>query len=318
MAERQKIRIGISTCLLGEQVRYDGGHKHDRFITDTLGQCFEWVPVCPEVECGLPVPREAIHLVGDPSAPRLVTVRTRIDHTERMLAWARKRVAALERDGLCGYILKSKSPSCGIERVRVHDEKGVPTRNGVGLFARAFRDHFPLCPVEEDGRLHDPALRENFIERVFALGRWRELCASRLDRGRLGAFHAENKLLLLSHSPALLRELGRLVAGAKALSSRALRDRYQALFMRALAQRATVKKHANVLMHMMGYFKKRLSADEKQELLETIAIYAAGQVPLLVPLTLLRHQIRKHGAPYLAIQTYLNPHPIELRLRNHA
>lgn len=312
------IRIGISSCLLGEKVRYDGGHKHDRFITETLGQFFEWVPVCPEVECGLPVPREAMRLVGDPEAPRLLTIRSGVDHTERMLRWARSRVVALEVERLSGFIFKSKSPSSGMERVRVYNEHGVPSPRGVGLFARAFREHFPLLPTEEDGRLHDLPIRENFIERVFALARWRELVDGRPGRGELVAFHAANKLLLYAHSPALLRELGRLVAGAKAVATRALLGRYQELFMRALAQRATVKKHVNVLLHMMGYFKRELSADEKQELLEVIDQYRAELVPLLVPLTLLRHHIRRHGQPYLAAQSYLNPHPVELKLRNHA
>jgi uncharacterized protein YbgA (DUF1722 family)/uncharacterized protein YbbK (DUF523 family) len=317
-ANERTIRIGISSCLLGEKVRYDGGHKHDRFITETLGRFFEWVPVCPEVECGLPTPREAMRLVGDPEAPRLVTIRSGVDHTERMLGWARSRVAALEAERLSGFIFKSKSPSSGMERVRVYNDHGVPSRRGVGLFARAFREHFPLLPVEEDGRLHDLPIRENFIERVFALARWRELFDGRPRRGELVAFHAANKLLLYSHSPELLRELGRLVAGAKALDTRTLFSRYQELFMRALAQRATVKKHVNVLQHMMGYFKRELSADEKRELLEVIDQYRAEQVPLLVPLTLLRHHIRRHGQPYLAGQTYLNPHPVELKLRNHA
>ncbi len=313
-----KIRIGISSCLLGERVRYDGGHKHDRFITETLGQFFEWVPVCPEVECGLPTPREAMRLVGDPEAPRLVTIRSGLDHTERMLRWARARVAALDAEELAGFIFKSKSPSSGLLRVRVYGATGIPSRRGVGLFARAFRERFPLLPVEEDGRLHDLALRENFIERVFALARFRALCAGGRTRGRLVAFHAAHKLLLLSHSPALLRELGRLVADAKASAPAQLYARYQTLFMEALEQRATVKKHVNVLMHMMGYFKRELSAEDKRELLEVIGHYAAEQVPLLVPLTLLRHHIRTLGEPYLAGQTYLNPHPIELKLRNHA
>ncbi|UCG14989.1 MAG: DUF523 domain-containing protein, partial [Deltaproteobacteria bacterium] len=167
------IRLGISTCLLGENVRYDGGHKRDRFITDTLGQFVQFVPVCPEAECGLGIPRESMHLKGSPESPRLITTRTKIDHTDRMLAWARIRVRQLEKEDLCGFIFKSNSPSSGMERVRIYNEAGMPEKKGVGIFARAFMDHFPLLPVEEEGRLHDVKLRENFIERIFALKRWR-------------------------------------------------------------------------------------------------------------------------------------------------
>ena len=210
----QKIRLGISACLLGEPVRFDGGHQWDRFITDTLGQYVEFVPVCPEAECGLGVPREAMRLVGDPEAPRLMTVRTKVDLTDRMVTWARKRVEELEQEDLCGFIFKSKSPSSGMERVKVYHEaaQGAPVTRGVGMFARIFMEHFPLLPVEEEGRLHDPVLRENFIERIFVLQRWRELLAARPNLGDLVAFHTRHKLLILAHSPNHYRELGRLVA----------------------------------------------------------------------------------------------------------
>jgi uncharacterized protein YbbK (DUF523 family) len=171
----EKIRLGISSCLLGQNVRYDGGHKLDRYLTDTLGQYVEYVPVCPEVECGLGVPREAVRLVGDSESPRLVTVKTKQDLTERMMTWAGKRVKELEKEGLCGFVFKSGSPSSGMERVKIYNERGMAEKKGRGMFARAFMDHFPLIPVEEEGRLHDPRLRENFIESIFALMRWREL-----------------------------------------------------------------------------------------------------------------------------------------------
>ena len=216
MAESsEKLRLGISTCLLGQKVRYDGGHKHDRYLTDTLGQYVEWVPVCPEVECGLPVPREAMHLVGDPAAPRLMTVRTGEDKTDQMLRWARKRVAELEGENLCGFVFKAKSPSSGMERVKVYSAKGIPQKVGVGLFARAFMDHFPLLPVEEDGRLHDMAIRVNFIERIFTLKRWRDTVATGRRTGNLVDFHSRHKLLILSHSTERYREMGRLVAHPK-------------------------------------------------------------------------------------------------------
>lgn len=314
----EKIKLGISTCLLGEKVRYDGGHKHDRYITGTLGLYFDWVPVCPEVECGLGTPREAMRLVGDPAAPRLVTIRSRVDHTERMLAWGRRRLAELEAEELCGYIFKSKSPSSGMERVKVYDDEGMPNPVGVGLWARMLMDRFPLLPVEEEGRLHDPVLRESFIERVFVMQRWRALCEERRSVGRLVEFHTRHKLLVLAHSPQVYREMGRLVAGGKALRPVELYDRYLALLVRALSTRATVRKHVNVLQHAMGYFKKDLTPGDKAELLEAIERYGAGHVPLVVPLTLIGHYVRVHEQGYLAAQAYLQPHPIELRLRNHA
>ena len=314
----EKIRVGISSCLLGERVRFDGGHKHDRYITDTLGQYFDFVPVCPEVECGLGTPRESMHLEGDPGAPRLVTSRTRIDLTERMQTWARRRVEQLEPEGLCGFIFKANSPSSGMERVKVLDAHGVPRRNGTGLFAAAFKRHFPLLPTEEEGRLHDPGLRESFIERVFALRRWRDFLAARPRRGGLVAFHAAHKLQLLAHSPVLYRELGRLVADLKALPAPELFARYQIGFLEALEKQATRRKHVNVLQHMAGTFRRQLSADEKQELVEVIRQYGEGHAPLVVPITLLRHYVRKHDQPYLREQTYLCPHPLELALRNHA
>ncbi len=315
---KNSIRIGLSTCLLGENVRFDGGHKRDRFVTDTLGQFLEFVPVCPEMECGLGVPRESMRLEGDPESPRLVTNRTKIDHTERMITWARKRVKELEKEDLCGFIFKSRSPSSGMERVRIYNEKGVPENKGVGMFARIFMEHFPLLPVEEDGRLHDIRLRENFIERIFALKRWRDLLDEKRSRGRLVAFHTQHKLLILSHSQKHSRILGKVVAEAKSISPQQLYPQYQALLMEALQLKTTVKKNINVLEHMMGYFKKQLSADEKQELLETFNQYREGYIPLIVPLTLIKHYVRKYDQPYLKQQVYLNPHPVELKLRNHA
>jgi len=312
-----KIRLGISTCLLGEPVRYDGGHKWDRFLTGTLGNYVDFVPVCPEVECGLSIPREAMHLVGDPDNPRLVTVRSNVDHTERMLRWARNRVVELEKEDLCGFIFKSDSPSSGMERVKVYGPSGSPARTGVGLFARVFMEHFPLLPVEEEGRLHDPKLRENFIEAIFTLKRWREMLALKGGRGALVDFHTRHKLLLRSHSLEHLRQMGKLVAQAASISVPELYDRYQKLLLESLGRKTTVKKNTDVLYHLMGHFKQDLSADEKQELREIIDLYHGGLVPLIVPVTLINHYVRKYEEPYLKDQWYLHPHPIELQLRNH-
>ena len=313
-----KIRLGVSTCLLGENVRYDGGHKRDRFITDVLSRYVDFVPVCPEVECGFPIPRESFRLVGDSSNPRLVTTKTKVDHTDRMKAWAEKRVRELESENLCGYIFKSKSPSSGLLRVKVYDKNGVPSKSGVGLFARAFTEHFPLLPVEEEGRLNDLPIRENFIERIFTLKRWREMLEGGRKRGSLVEFHTRHKLLLLAHSPEHYRQMGKLVARPDALSPTELFDTYQALLMQAMERKATVKKHINVIQHMLGYFKKELTSDEKQEMLEILEHYRNGDYPLIVPLTLLNHYVRKYDPPYLRKQYYLNPHPLELQLRNHA
>jgi uncharacterized protein YbgA (DUF1722 family)/uncharacterized protein YbbK (DUF523 family) len=315
----EKIRLGISACLLGEPVRYDGGHKLDRFIAETLGRYVEFVPVCPEVECGLGVPREAMRLVGDPDAPRLMTIHTKVDLTDRMLAWAQKRVEELERENLCGFIFKSKSPSSGMERIRVYREPptGSPVPRGVGLFARTFMARFPLLPVEDEGRLHDPVLRENFIERLFVMQRWREFLAAGPARRHLVAFHTRHKLLILAHSPNHYRDLGRLVARAKELALPELCRLYQSRLMEALRLKATPRKNTNVLSHLMGYFKKDLTPDEKQELLEVIASYYQGHVPLVVPITLINHYVRKYQQPYLREQFYLHPHPLELQLRHH-
>lgn len=313
----EKIRLGISTCLLGENVRYDGGHKLDRFLTDTLGQYVAYVPVCPEVECGLPIPRESMHLEGDPDSPRLVTLRTKQDMTDRMVGWAKRRVNELEKEGLCGFIFKSDSPSSGMERVRVYNEKGMPVKKGVGMFARIFMEHYPLLPVEDEGRLHDPKLRENFIERIFVLKRWREALDKKENRGTVVDFHTMHKLLILSHSPKHYQVMGKLVAKAKEIPLKDLFQQYQTILMEALLLKTTPKKNANVLMHMMGYFKEELSSDEKKELLEVIENYRQEYIPLIVPMTIMSHYVRKYDQPYLKQQVYLNPHPLELQLRNH-
>lgn len=313
-----KLRLGISTCLLGVPVRYDGGHKLDHYLRDTLGQYVEFVPVCPEVECGFGVPREAVRLVGDPEKPRLITVRSKQDLTDRMTIWAAQRLEELAAEQLCGFVFKSGSPSSGMERVKVYGEKGMAIKNGVGLFARAFMDQFPNLPVEEEGRLNDPVLRENFIERIFIYARWQELNRQgRLKLSDMIDFHTSNKLLILAHSPQHYREMGRLVAGGKEMNVRDLVSVYERWLMEGMKRKATPKKNANVLMHMAGYFKKELPTWEKGELLELVNQYRMNVLPLVVPLTLLKHYVAKYDQPYLRGQTYLNPHPLELRLRNH-
>jgi uncharacterized protein YbgA (DUF1722 family)/uncharacterized protein YbbK (DUF523 family) len=309
--------LGVSSCLAGEAVRYDGGHKLDRFVTDQLGRWFRLVPVCPETGCGLPVPREPMRLEGDPASPRLVTVRTRIDLTDRMDAWCAEEVSRLEQEDLCGFIFKKGSPSSGLYRVKVYGRPGEPPRSGRGLFAAAVARRFPRLPLEEEGRLLDPAIRENFIERVFTYRRWKDFLRDDVSPAGLVAFHTEHKLLVMAHSPDHYRRLGRLVAAAGAADRTALPDRYEELLLEAMSRHATVSKHTNVLQHIMGYFRKRLTAAEKQELLEIVGRYHNRLVPLIVPVTLLKHYARIHEEPYLSRQRYLDPHPAELMLRNH-
>ena len=289
----QNFRIGISSCLLGNEVRWNSGHKLDKYLTRTLGKFVEYVPVCPEVEAGFGVPRESFRLVGDPDNPRLVTFKSKTDHTDRMLAWAAKRVKELGKEDLCGFIFKSDSPSSGMIRVKVYNEKGMPHKIGVGIFARAYMEHFPLIPVEDDGRLHDPLIRENFILQIFTMKRWREHLTRKRGMGNLVDFHTRNKLLILSHSPKHYRLMGKLVAGGKSIPISELYQQYQTVLMEALKLKTTISKNSNVLQHLMGYFKKQLSADEKQELLEVFDQYRKEFVPLLVPMTLINHYVRK-------------------------
>jgi uncharacterized protein YbgA (DUF1722 family)/uncharacterized protein YbbK (DUF523 family) len=311
------MRIGISSCLLGEEVRYDGGHKLDLYLKETLGSFVEWVPVCPEVECGLPIPREAMHLVGDPESPRLVTVRTGQDYTLQMLRWAENKLKELEEQDLCGFVFKSRSPSSGMKGVKVYSPDGMPKHRGVGIFARTVMEHFPLLPVEDEGRLTDPGLRENFIERVFVFQRWKDFMRTERTIKDLISFHTDHKLLILSHSPKHYRTLGVLVATAKESAPEHLHSEYLGILMEGLRMIATIKKNTNVLQHIMGYFKHRLTPDEKKELIGVIDDYHRGLIPLIVPIVLLRHYVRKYDEPYLKRQHYLNPHPAELMLRNH-
>ncbi len=305
-----KPRLGISSCLLGEKVRYDGNHKMDPYLVRTLGRFVDYVPVCPEFECGLGVPREPMRLVGDPDCPRLVTIKTGVDLTERMEKWSEKRLRELAREDLCGFIFKSRSPSSGMERVKVYDKKGFSRKAGSGVFARAFMERFPELPVEEEGRLHDPALRENFLERVFLLHTWKETClrnpSARRSLGALVDFHARMKLTLLAHSPSHYQTLGRMIATAKGRPIGEVYSQYIAGLMNGLKKRPTAKTHCNALQHAFGFFKNHIDSGDKQEFLDLLEQFRLGHVPLLVPVTLLRHYTRKHGQTYLERQAYLD------------
>jgi uncharacterized protein YbgA (DUF1722 family)/uncharacterized protein YbbK (DUF523 family) len=322
----EPIRIGISSCLLGQKVRFDGGHKRDSFLTDTLGRHVEWVPVCPEVEVGMGTPRETVHLVreldasprtGEAGPVRLIAPKSGADWTARMTAYSRARVAALAALDLSGYVLKKDSPSCGMERVKVYSPGAMPQRTGTGLYAAALRAHMPTLPVEEEGRLSDARLRENFVERVFAYRRLRTLFAARWTMEQLVRFHTAHKLVLLAHQPTAYTLLGRLVARAKAMPRGDVQEHYERTFMDALSRVATPTRHANVLQHIVGHFRDRLDADSRAELLGIIEDHRNGLVPLIVPITLIRHHVRRLGIEYLHGQVYLDPHPRELALRNH-
>ncbi|MCA1559308.1 MAG: DUF523 and DUF1722 domain-containing protein [Acidobacteria bacterium] len=333
MELERPLRVGISACLLGDEVRFDGGHKRDRFLTDILGRYVEWIRVCPEVELGLGTPRETLRLVQDARGVRMITTGTGVDHTDGMNAFSLRRVEELADQNLCGYVLKKDSPSCGMERVKVYrngdrhlflgnglKNVAVPIsaeRSGRGFFAEVLLRRLPTLPVEEEGRLSDPRLRENFIERIFAYRRLKELLNGRPTTGDLVRFHTAHKMSLLSHSTTAYQQLGRLVARASDVPAKALHDQYEASFMKALALIATPRRHTNVLMHIAGHLKKLLDPASKRELLECIDEYRRELVPLIVPLTLLRHYVRLHDVEYLANQTYLEPHPRELMLRNH-
>lgn len=312
-----KAKLGISACLLGQKVRYDGGHKRDYFLTETFGRYVEWVPVCPELEVGMGVPRESVRLVGDRNEPKLIAERSGKDWTAQMNSFAAKRAKTLKALELSGYIFKKDSPSCGVGRVRVYESKGIANREGRGLYAGAVMRELPLLPVEEEGRLNDPGLRENFIERVFAYHRWQQLIKEHKSVRALIAFHTGHKFLILAHSVQHYQRLGRMVAEAKKKPLAEAYENYGRIFMEALAVHATAKKHCNVLEHMVGYFSQQLSADERKEFVELIADFRRQLIPLVVPLTLIRHYVKKYDVAYLQEQVYLEPSPKELMLRNH-
>lgn len=311
------VRLGISACLLGRQVRFDGGHKRDAFLVDALGRFVEWVPVCPEEEAGFGTPREAMRLVRTGGEIRLVTVRSQRDLTSELRAHAAARLSELAGRDLDGFVLKKDSPSCGLTRVKVYEDGGVPTRSGRGMFAEELCGRFALLPVEEEGRLCDPAIREHFVERVFAYRRLRRLFAPRLRARELVRFHTIHKLVLLAHAPEMAAELGRLVAQVRDSVVAPLARDYAQAFMTTLAKVASRGRHCNVLQHMVGYLRTLLPAEARHDVNSAIADYAAGFVPLAIPLRLIAHYTARHRIQYLADQVYLDPYPKELMLRNH-
>lgn len=313
-----QILVGSSACLLGEKVRYNGADKRNTFIVDKVGKYFHWLPLCPEVEIGLGIPREPLRLEARGKTVRLVTVSTSQDLTTKMTDYATRKVAALTKLRLCGFLLKKNSPSCGMEKVKVYDANGSPFPSGQGLFAKELRRQLPNLPVEEEGRLENPKFRENWIARVFAYDRLQKLWESPWRLGDLVEFHTRHKLTLMAHSPQAYRDLGQMVAKAKPVKRSTLREEYEAGFMAALTHIATPGRNANVLSHMMGWFRGAIDTEIRAEMRDLIDEYQRGEVPLVVPLTLIAHYIRKQKIEYLAKQFYLAPHPKELALRNYA
>jgi uncharacterized protein YbgA (DUF1722 family)/uncharacterized protein YbbK (DUF523 family) len=312
------VRLGISSCLLGEHVRFDGNHKRDAFLVEVFGRHVTWVSVCPEVEMGLGVPRETMRLEQHGPEVRLVMPKTGADHTERLRTFAAQRLAALSQERLCGYILKKDSPSCGMERVRLYPSTGVPDRSGQGLFAAALMQRFPHLPVEDEGRLHDPRLRENFVTRVFAYQRWGQMAEQQITRAGLLRFHARHKLLLVAHSHIGTRRVGRLLAHPEPFpDAQVLAAAYLEGFTEVMRRTPTRRGHTNVLQHLAGYVSAHLDRDDRAELTEMIEQYRHGLLPLIVPVTVIRHYVRKLQVPYLLDQVYLSPHPHELMLLNH-
>ena len=310
-----RIRVGISSCLLGESVRYDSGHKRNRYITQILGRFFDFVPACPEVAIGLGVPRPPIRLTGDPQKPRAVGVTdSTFDVTAALDEYARSRLE-LSR-ALSAYIFKRGSPSCGMERVKVFDSKGMPSARGAGIFASRLMQEIPLMPVEEEGRLADPVLRENFVTRIYVYERWQRMVKSGITPQRLVDFHTRHKMLIRAHGEIGYQLLGRITAEAGSRHMAQLADEYLNALMRTIKRPATRKQHSNVLSHLAGYLKRRIDPGDKAEMVRLIDEYRLGRVPLVVPITMLKHHFRKFPDPYVGHQVYLEPHPEELQLRN--
>ena len=309
-------KVGVSACLLGHQVRYDGGHKRNQFLIEELGKHVEYAPVCPETAIGLGIPRPTIRLVGDPENPRVLGVADpSLDVTRRLREYAEKQIPGFSE--LCGFVLKKDSPSCGMERVKVYEANGQgAARKGSGAFARVLMQHMPLLPVEEEGRLTDPVLRENFVNRVYVYQRWQQLLATGLTPGSLIEFHTTHKYMIMAHSQAAYQRLGELLSDLSGKDLQGIADAYAEELMTALKRRVNRKRHVNVLQHIMGYLKRRIDGDDKAELTASIEAYRRGETPLVVPVTLLRHYFRNHHDKYMAKQVYLSPYPESLGLRN--
>ncbi len=309
------IRVGVSSCLLGKEVRFDGGHKRNRFVTEALADYFELVPFCPEVAIGMGIPRQPIRLVGNQDSPEAVGVKNPdLNVTRPLREYGRKVAGTL--DGLCGFIFKKDSPSCGMTRVKVYSSQGMAVRSGAGLFAREIMRADPLLPVEEEGRLNDAGLCDSFITRVYVYARWKALRQAGLSKSGLVEFHASHKFLVMAHSSAAYRQLGRMLSDLGGVNLHATADSYISLLLETLKRPATRKQHTNVLQHLLGYLKNDLESPRRADLAGAIDAYRRGDFPLVVPVRLLQHYFSLHLHPYINRQVYLNPYPQSLQLRN--
>lgn len=304
------MKIGVSSCLLGNQVRFDSGHKFNRFVVEGLGHCFKLVPFCPEMAIGMSVPRQPIRLVSSSGALRAVGVRdAKLDVTDRLIAYGQTMSGTLA--GLSGFVVKKDSPSCGMARVKVYNHHGMAERNGTGLFTRELMRLDPLLPIEEEGRLNDAMLRENFVMRVLVYARWKQLTAGGLSKGKLLQFHTRHKYLLMAHDETMYRSLGRMLADLGGGDLEAIAGRYVKLLMPSLSRPATRKRHTNVLQHLMGFLKQHLGSTAKADLAEAIEAYRQGYYPLIVPVRLLTHHFNSHPHRFVEQQTYLEMHPLD-------
>ncbi|BCS87736.1 YbgA family protein [Pseudodesulfovibrio sediminis] len=312
----ETIRIGVSACLAGEKVRYDRSHHHDRYLTKILAKYVEFIPLCPEIACGMGIPREKLRQVECADTIRLIGYESGDDLTETMTQWADRVLPGLDDEELCGFVVKPESPSCGVKRAKIYSTTGAPPKRGMGFFTTMLTQHAPLLPIVNSEQLHNPLLRENFIRRIFVLKRWRELTALGKDIGKLVDFHTRHKMLIRAHDLKGYRELGKLLGQSSQSNVKEIFDQYATLLFNSLKLQATQKKNSDVLQHAMGYFKKNIDAKDKQEVLDMITAYRTGKIPLLMPVTLLNHFARKYQKPYLIQQYFLNPSPAELQLLN--
>lgn len=308
------IKVGISQCLLGSKVRFDGGHRQNRFCKDELSQVFKFVPLCPEVGIGMPIPRKTIRLIGDTDAPRAVySDNTGEDFTDALQVYAKDHTEQLSQ--MSGYVFCKASPSCGLERVKVYKDNGYADKTGTGIFAAKVREMYPLMPLEEDGRLNDPLLKDSFIKRVFIYNEWQQLLQKGLTPNRLFKFHARHKLTLLAHCQPTYRQLGPLLSGVTDGDVEVVASRYIERLMKALKNTANRKNNTNVLMHLQGFLKDKLSNGDRAELASCIMDYHNGTQTILSVITLFKHHLRRHPVPYVEQQSYINPYPQKLAIQ---
>lgn len=310
-----KAKIAVSSCLLGNSVRFNGGHCKDKFICNQLSDFFDMMSFCPEVEMGMPVPRPTLRLVETAQGERLICPQTGDDYTEQIIAYSKEKVKALAEHNLSGIILKSASPSCGLFRVKKYTPAGNPNYRSNGFFARTLKDYFPTLPIEEEGRLNDAGLRENFIYRVYTFQDWQEVKASHKIH-ELFQFHARHKYRLMAHNQNTVRLLGHYLANHTERSIEDTIEHYEKTFFKEISTPPSRKNHANSLAHVMGYFSKKISSEERQSLAKLIDDYRNNLIPLIVPMTRIRYYLDRFKDPYIDQQIYLYPHPAELKLLN--